>query len=129
MAGGDFTPATLEIQSLCICLVAGELNCLKIMVGDISSAYLEAFTHEKDYYIAGPEFGELKGHILSDCTNFRCSFGMIALQTYFVQWGKADPDEWLKDCGTHYKNTCVYADYLMVIGQNPEVLMEALTTK
>lgn len=33
-------------------------NSLKIGVGDIGYAYLTAFTKEKVYIIAGPEFGE-----------------------------------------------------------------------
>ena len=31
---------------------------------DISSAYLEAFTKEKLFIKAGPEFGDQEGHIL-----------------------------------------------------------------
>ena len=34
------------------------------MVGDVSSAYLEAYTQEKVYFIAGPEFGPLQGHLM-----------------------------------------------------------------
>jgi hypothetical protein len=40
-------------------------NGLKIMVGDLSFAYLEAFTQEKVGVIAGPEFGPLQGHLLA----------------------------------------------------------------
>jgi hypothetical protein len=32
------------------------------MVGDISSAYQEAYTKEKVCFTAGPEFGTLTGH-------------------------------------------------------------------
>jgi hypothetical protein len=39
-----------------IAIVAGKVNNLFIMVGDISSAYLEAFTNEKVCFIASPEF-------------------------------------------------------------------------
>ena len=42
----------------------GELNNLKIMVGDIGIAYLEAYTQEKVYIVARPEFGDLEGHTL-----------------------------------------------------------------
>ena len=42
----------------------GELNGLITMAGDVGNAYLESFTKEKVYIIAGPEFGELEGHIL-----------------------------------------------------------------
>jgi hypothetical protein len=34
------------------------------MVGDFSSAYLEAYTQEKVCFIAGPEIGPLEGHLL-----------------------------------------------------------------
>ena len=35
------------------------------MVGDIGNAYLEAFTQEKVYIVAGEDFGpELEGHTL-----------------------------------------------------------------
>jgi hypothetical protein len=51
------------VHSLSICLVVAELNGLDTMVGDVSSAYLEACTNEKVYFIAGPEFGSLQGHL------------------------------------------------------------------
>ena len=52
------------IASLCvICLVMfiSILNDLEICACDVGSAYLEAFTKEKLYIIAGPEFKSLKG--------------------------------------------------------------------
>ena len=45
-------------------MVIGELNGLQPMVGNIGYAYLETYTKEKVYFIAGPEFGELQGHTL-----------------------------------------------------------------
>jgi hypothetical protein len=35
-----------------IAIVAGELNNLFLMVGDISSSYLEAFTNEKSFVLS-----------------------------------------------------------------------------
>jgi hypothetical protein len=55
----------VSLSSLCIFLVAAELNNLKTMVGDISSAYLEAYTKEKVCFTAGPEFSVLQGHIFA----------------------------------------------------------------
>ena len=46
-----------------VCFLA-ELNGLELMAADIGNAYLEAKTKEKIYVIAGPEFGEQKGHTL-----------------------------------------------------------------
>ena len=54
----------VSLQSLCIGLFLGELNGLKLGVGNVGSAYLEAATNEKVYIIAGPEFGKLAGHTL-----------------------------------------------------------------
>jgi hypothetical protein len=54
--------SVVNLRSLHICLVAAELNNLQTMVGDISSAYLEAYTKEKVCFIAGPEIGLLQGH-------------------------------------------------------------------
>ena len=55
VAGGHLTDPTMEgsyssvvqHRSLIMCLVAAELNGLKTMVGDVTSAYLEATTTEK----------------------------------------------------------------------------------
>ena len=42
----------------------GKLNHLDLWGADIGNAYLEAFTDEKLYIVAGPEFQELEGYIL-----------------------------------------------------------------
>jgi hypothetical protein len=56
--------SVFSLRSMRIANAAWELNNMLIMVGDISSAYLEAFTLEKVRFIAGPEFGPLAGHLL-----------------------------------------------------------------
>jgi Reverse transcriptase (RNA-dependent DNA polymerase) len=73
VAGGHLTnPNTdgtysgvVNLQTMRIAITVGEMNNLKIMVGDVSSAYLEAYTQEKVCFIAGPEFGPLQGHLLA----------------------------------------------------------------
>jgi hypothetical protein len=72
VAGGHLTEPSKEssysgvvsLRSMRLALVLGELNKLSTMVGDIGNAYLEAYTKEKVYFIAGPEFGALQGHSL-----------------------------------------------------------------
>ncbi len=54
----------VSLRILHIALVSAELNDLHVMVGDVSSAYLEAYTQEKVCFIAGPELGSLEGHLL-----------------------------------------------------------------
>jgi hypothetical protein len=72
VSGGHHTdPSTDGIYSgvvnlyiMRISITAGEMNGRKIMLGDVSSAYLETYTQEKVCFIAGPEIGPLKGHPL-----------------------------------------------------------------
>ena len=37
---------------------------LKCVTGDVGNAFLTAFTSEKIYVVAGPEFGEFEGQIM-----------------------------------------------------------------
>jgi hypothetical protein len=53
-----------SLRTMRIGLVAEELNNLNIMVGHISSAYLEAYTQEEVCFRAGTEFGPLERHLL-----------------------------------------------------------------
>ena len=53
----------VSLRGFCLALFHGELNGLEIWSTDIGNAYLEAMTSEKVYIIAGPEFGDLEGHI------------------------------------------------------------------
>ena len=69
----------VSLCSICLALLLAELNGLKTMVGDIGNAYLEAYTKEKVYFIAGPKFGELEGHTMlivkahyGLCTSSKC---------------------------------------------------------
>ena len=147
VAGGHLTdPSTTDstyssvvsLRSMRIAISAAELNKLGIMVGDVSSAYLEAFTQEKVCFIAGPEFGPLEGHLL---VIVRALYG---LRTSGARWHdryadvmrtigfypcKADPDVWMKDCRTHYEYVLVYVDDLMFIGKEPQAFFDSLTNE
>ena len=54
----------VSLRNLKLVIVLGNLNHLDIWGADIGNAYLEAFTDEKLYIVAGPEFQELEGYIL-----------------------------------------------------------------
>ena len=45
------------------CLFIGELDGMEPWATDIGNDYLEALTSEKVCIRAGPEFGDLKGHL------------------------------------------------------------------
>ena len=83
-----------------------ELNQMEAWGTDISSAYLEAFTKEKLFVKAGPEFGDQEGHILL------VEKALYGLQTSGVWWHerladclrrmgffpcKAEPNIWMRE--------------------------------
>jgi hypothetical protein len=76
----------VSLQGFRLILFLVELNKLQLWATDISIAYLEAYTSEKVYIIAGPEFGDRGGHILvisKHCTDYVVvePDGMIGLLT------------------------------------------------
>ena len=147
VAGGHMTPddnkemsysGVVSLRSIRLALVIGELNGLSPMVGDVGNAYLEAYTKEKVYFIAGPEFGELAGHTMI------ISKALYGLRTSGARYHEvmagtltdmgykqtlADPDLWYKDMGDHYDYVCVYVDDLMVVSKHPEEFFDLLTNK
>ena len=54
----------VSLKGLRLLLFLSELNDMQLWATDIGNAYLEAVTAERVYILAGPEFGELEGHIL-----------------------------------------------------------------
>jgi hypothetical protein len=65
VAGGHLTPiptdcvysSVVSLRGLRLVVFLAELNNLQLWGADVSSAYLEAKTSEKVYFIAGKEFG------------------------------------------------------------------------
>jgi Reverse transcriptase (RNA-dependent DNA polymerase) len=125
----------VSLRRMYIAINAGENNGLFLMVGVISSAYLEVFTLEKVCCIASPEFGTLAGHI------FTMVHALHGLRTSFARWHdrfpdvmhllgffrcKADPDVWMHDCITPYDYVIVYVDDIMFIGKEPHMFFDSL---
>ena len=146
VAGGHMTTANSDdsysgvvtLRSLRICLLLGELNGLKIGVGNVGNAYLEAETKEKVYIIAGPEFGELAGHTL---IIFKALYGLRTSGARFHERfaatlrdmgftpSFADPDVWMRDAGDHWEYLAVYVDDLMAIMKEPGKFFDVLKDK
>ena len=105
------------------------------MVGDIGNAYLEAYTKEKVYIIAGPEFGEREGHTLvirkalyglrSSGARFHDRLADTLRDMGFTPC-KSEPDLWMRDRGDHYEYVCVYVDDLMAIMKEPQTFFDEL---
>jgi hypothetical protein len=125
--------SAVSLSSMRISIAAAELNELDIMVGDVSSAYLEAYTQEKMCFIDGPEFGPLEGHLL---VIFCALYGLrtsgarrhdryadvMRIMDFYPC--KADLYACMKDCDTHSEYVLVYVDDLMFIGKKPQAFFE-----
>jgi hypothetical protein len=99
------------------------------LVGEISSAYFEAFTFETVWCLAGTVFGPLAGHLSTIVhalyglrTSGSCWHEHFADVMNFlgITPSKADPDVWMHDCITHYEYVPVYVDESMFIGKEPQ---------
>ncbi|KAL7575360.1 hypothetical protein ACA910_001874 [Epithemia clementina (nom. ined.)] len=130
----------VSLQSLCIVMFLSELNALKLWGADIGNAYLEAFTEEKIFRVAGPEFGNRKGHILI------ISKALYGLRTSGARWhdklfdvmrdmgfspSKNDPDIWMRPSkdGDVYEYIAVYVDDLAIVAQDPAEICQVLRDK
>jgi len=146
VADGHLTDIPLEtvysgvvtLKSLRMIIFIGELNGMPVWGGDVGNAYLEAITREKVFIIAGPEFGELQGHIL---VVYKALYGLKlsgkmwherlsdSLRDLGFAPSKADPDVWMrpakdKSC---YEYVAVYVDDLAFAVQKPEEFVKVLT--
>jgi len=125
----------VSLRGLRLVLFLAELNHLETWATDIGNAYLEAETKEKVYIIAGPEFGELEGHVLV------IRKALYGLRTSGLRWhehfadclcamgftpSKAEPDIWLRCNGNKYKYIAVYVDDLAIAAKNPKEIVDIL---
>ena len=146
VAGGHLTETPIDSVYSSVVTLRGtrlltfiaELNGLDTYCTDIGNAYLESYTKEKVYIVAGPEFGERAGKTLI------IRKALYGLKTSGVRWherfadvlrdmeffpSRAEPDIWMKDCGDHYEYIAVYVDDLLLVSKNPKLLLDTLTNK
>ena len=128
----------VSLRGFRLALFLGELNGLQVWSTDIGNAYLEAMTSEKVYIIAGPEFGELEGHILV------ISRALYGLRSSGARWHdrfsdclrdlgfspcKAEPDIWMKEKDGIYEYIAVYVDDLAIVMKDPNEFVTILEQK
>ena len=136
--GVDAYSGVIMLRTLRLAILYGIKNNMRIGAGDIGNAYLTALTKEQVFIIAGPEFGDLAGHILvvykalyglrTSGARFHESLADTLRDMGFVQC-RSDPDLWMRDIGSKYEYICVYVDDLMAIMENPDAFFEELNTK
>ena len=118
-----------SLRSLRIICFLAELNGLEITGGDIGNAYLEAYTKEKVCFVAGDEFGPLKGHLMvidkalyglrTSGVRFHAKFADTLQKLGFTPT-YADPDVWIRDAGSCYEYVVVYVDDILTALKNPK---------
>ena len=118
----------------------GKLNNLELWGADIGNAYLEAFTDEKLYIVAGPEFQELEGYIL---IFLKALYGLKSsgkrwaevihgiLRDMKLLPSKADPCVWLRKAPNLrcYEYIAVYVDDLCIAAESPSAIIQIFKSK
>lgn len=125
----------VSLQGIRILTTLAELNDCELWSTDIGNAYLESFTKEKIYFVAGPEFGEYEGHTFvivkalyglkssGQCWHDRLHDALKAMG-FFPS--KADEDIWMRECGDHYEYIGVYVDDLLIVSKAPQAIIDQL---
>ena len=132
----DIYSTTVNSISVKLLQVIAHKANLEIQCGNIGNAYINAYTNEKVYAIAGDEFGKaMEGSIV---TIVRALYG---LRTSSKRWHahladtlrgfnfnptRYDNDVWIRqhedsDC---YDYICIHVDNLMVVGKRAQRIMD-----
>ena len=146
VANGHLTDIPVEsvysgVISLCslrMVVFLAELNNQELWAADVGNAYLESETKEKNYIVAGPEFGERQGHILiikkalyGLRTSGQCFHEKFSSTLYEMGFkpSKADQDVWMREKDGLYEYIAVYVDDLAIVSKDPQAICNTLTSK
>ena len=148
VADGHLTPEPVEsiysgvatLGNLKLVIFLGELINLELWGADIGNAYLEAPTEEKLYIVAGPEFEDWEGYIL---TFLKALYGLISSGKRWAETlhdilkdmnfipSRADQCIWLKKNIklNLYEYIAVCVDDLYIAAQDPKIIINILKSK
>ena len=114
-------------------LIAHKHN-MKHLCGDIGNAYVNAYTNEKVYAKAGPEFGDREGCIViivkalyglcSSSERWHSHFA-TTLRSFGFSPTRFDNDVWIRldKSGNCYEYVCTHSDDFMITSHDPETIM------
>ena len=144
VAGGHVTPdldvdmysGVVDLEIVRLAFIAAKLQDLQVYTADIGSAYIQAFTTEKVYTIAGPEFGSKQGQRLI------VDKALYGLKSAGASWhakladhlydmgflpSKADYNLWIRPREDHYEYIAVIVDDLLIMSKNPKSITSTLS--
>ena len=113
---------------------------LQIIAADVGSAYIQAFTIEKVYTIAGPEWAPL-GMVGMYLIIIKALYGLKSsgamwhlkladnLREMGFQSCQADCDFWYREMEDHYEYIAVIVDDLLIFSRDPDSIIDTLKTK
>ena len=148
VADGYLNPEPIEniysgvvsLRNLRLVIFLGKLNHLELWGADIGIAYLEAFTDEKLYIVAGPEFQVLEGYInifLKALYRLKSSgerwaeviHGILRDMKFLPS--KADPCIWHRKVPNLrcYEYIAVYVDDLCIAAECPSAIIQIFKSK
>jgi len=128
-------------DSVRIAFLLAALKSLKILSCDIQNAYLSAPCREKNYHVAGDEFGSEKGKVFiikralygfrTSGAAFRNFLGKSFSDMGFKPCNMGDPDVWMREnCkpngNKYYEYFHVYVDDLLSVSHDAKGDMEEL---
>ena len=125
----------VSLRNLSLVIFLGTLNHLELWGADMGNAYLDAFTDEKLYIVAGPEIQDLEEYIL---IFLKALYGLkssgkrwaeviygILRDMKFIP-SKADPCIWLRKVPDlrSYEYIAVYVDALCIAAESPRAIIQ-----
>ena len=115
-----------------------ELNGMQVWTMDVGNAYLEAYTDEKIYIVAGDKFGSRAGHtlvILKALYGLKssgkrwCEKCLAILRDMGFSPSLAEDDIWMRSQQDHYEYIARYVDDMSIASHDPESIINELESK
>ena len=129
--------STVKPISVKILHVIAHKQGLEQLCGDVGNAYVNAYTNERVYATAGPEFGKHEGKtviiqkalygLVSSSERWHAHFS-DTLRGLGFKTTRYDNDVWIKrsDDGKYYEYLCTHVDDFMIVSKKPQIIMKAL---
>ena len=117
--------------------VIAHQNKLKALCGDVGNAFVTAYTKEKVYCKAGPEFGKNEGKIIiikkalyglaSSSACFHSHFADV-LRSFGFKATRFDNDVWIRLSSDRktYEYICTHVDDFCIFSRDPQSIMDQI---